>query len=75
VRLLILAGVNDDPDLIRRTGEWLAAIEPTMRLKLIGFRAHGARPHDPPLIEPTRDSLDQIAAILGTTSEFELAVV
>jgi pyruvate formate lyase activating enzyme len=75
VRLLILAGVNDDPDLIRRTGEWLAGVDPQMRLQLIGFRAHGARPHDPPLIEPTRASLDEIAAALADAGEFEITVV
>ncbi|MEI7547497.1 MAG: radical SAM protein, partial [Actinomycetota bacterium] len=32
VRLLLLAGVNDDPALLRRTGEWLAALDPQMRV-------------------------------------------
>jgi pyruvate-formate lyase-activating enzyme len=57
VRLLVLRGVNDDPALLRQTGEWLAGIDPGMRVKMIGFRAHGARPHDPPLAEPTPDDL------------------
>lgn len=75
VRLLILAGVNDDPSLVRRTGDWLAAIDPRMRVKLIGFRAHGARPHDPPLVEPTPASLDEMAAALASSGEFEITVV
>lgn len=61
VRLLLLKGVNDDPSLLRRTGEWLAAVDPTMRVKVIGFRAHGARPHDPPLVEPTHAELEAAA--------------
>jgi pyruvate formate lyase activating enzyme len=75
VRLLLLAGINDDPALLRRTAEWLAAIDPTMRVKLIGFRAHGVRPHDPPLTEPAPDELDAAAALLGDVSRFDLCVV
>jgi pyruvate formate lyase activating enzyme len=61
VRLLILKGVNDDPRLLRRTGEWLAKVDPAMRVKVIGFRAHGARPHDPPLEPPTHAELETAA--------------
>jgi pyruvate-formate lyase-activating enzyme len=75
VRLLILAGVNDDPDLLRRTGEWLAAVDPEMRVKLIGFRAHGARPHDPPLVEPTHEALLTVADLLHQVADFDICVV
>ena len=75
VRLLLLAGVNDDLSLIRRTAQWLAGIDPTMRLKVIGFRAHGARRHDPPLVEPTPDSLRAAAGVLADTAPFEITVV
>jgi pyruvate-formate lyase-activating enzyme len=66
VRLLILKGVNDAPALLRTTGKWLATIDPAMRVKMIGFRAHGARPHDPPLVPPTRDELEAAAGHLQT---------
>lgn len=75
VRLLLLGGVNDDPELLRRTGDWLAAVDPAMRLKVIGFRAHGARPHDPPLIEPTPEQLDAAACVLRSTGDFRITVV
>ena len=75
VRLLIVAGVNDDPGLIGRTAEWLAGVDPAMRIKLIGFRAHGVRPHDPPLVEPTHDGLLEIADHLRQVSDFEVCVV
>ena len=75
VRLLLLAGVNDDPALLGRTGEWLAAVDPTMRLKVIGFRAHGARPHDPPLAEPTHEALEARAEVLRSTGDFDITIV
>ncbi len=75
VRLLLMAGVNDDPDLLRATGEWLAAVEPGLRVKVIGFRAHGVREHEPPLVEPTRHALDAAAEILASISPFDISVV
>jgi pyruvate formate lyase activating enzyme len=62
VRLLILHGVNDGRSLLHRTGQWLASIDPAMQVKVIGFRAHGARPHDPELVEPTVGDLTAAAA-------------
>ncbi len=64
VRLLLLHGVNDSPSLLRRTAQWLASVDPAMRVKIIGFRAHGARPHDPELVEPTVGELTAAAASL-----------
>jgi pyruvate formate lyase activating enzyme len=75
VRLLVLAGVNDDPVLLRRTGEWLASVDPAMRLKVIGFRDHGARPHDPPLVEPTPAQLEAATDVLRSIGDFEVTVV
>ncbi len=75
VRMLLLSGVNDAPDLLRRTAEWLAAIDPEMRVKLIGFRAHGARPHDPPLVEPTADAIAWAADLMRGVAPFDICVV
>lgn len=75
VRLLLLAGWNDDPALIRRTAEWLATVDPTMRVKVIGFRLHGTRPHDPPLQEPGPVRLVEAADILRATAGFDVRVV
>lgn len=75
VRLLLVAGLNDDPALIERTGHWLAHVEPAMRVKVIGFRRHGTRPHDPPLGEPTKDSLQTAADILRGVAPFDVIVV
>jgi pyruvate-formate lyase-activating enzyme len=75
VRLLLIAGVNDDRRLLRRTAEWLAGVDPGMRVKLIGFRNHGARPHDPPLVEPSPSELHQAADVLRSTARFDVSVV
>jgi pyruvate-formate lyase-activating enzyme len=72
VRLLVVAGLNDDLELLRRTAEWLATVDPYMRVKLIGFRAHGARPHDPPLIEPGTREMESIAAWLRDAAHFDV---
>ena len=75
VRLLLLARVNDDPALLRRTGQWLAEVDPHMRVKVIGFRDHGARPHDPPLVPPTADQREAAAALLAEIAEFDVCIV
>lgn len=75
VRLLLVAGLNDDPALIRATGQWLARVDPAMRVKVIGFRQHGTRPHDPPLQEPTPESLAAAAEILRSVADLQVAVI
>ncbi len=75
VRLLLVAGVNDDPELLRPTAEWLADVDPAMRVKLIGFRSHGARPQVPPLVEPTHDALLAAARLFSDVAPFNICVV
>ena len=75
VRLLILAGVNDNPNLVRRTAEWLAALDPQMRIKVIGFRSHGVRPHEPILCEPTPESLAEVRDTLQRIAPFDVSVI
>jgi len=43
VRLLLVPGVNDTDDQLRRTANWLLSVDPAMRIKVIGFRGHGVR--------------------------------
>lgn len=74
VRLLILEGVNDDPMLLRRTGHWLASIDPSMRLKVIGFREHGVRRCSPPLVPPSREHLERVAEQLQV-ADFAISLV
>lgn len=75
VRLLLLPGVNDADDLLARTGRWLAAINPLMRVKVIGFRQHGVRPFPLPLREPSPEQRAHYAEILRDEGDFDLVVV
>jgi pyruvate formate lyase activating enzyme len=43
VRLLLVPGHNDSADQLTKTAAWLLALDPDMRIKVIGFRRHGAR--------------------------------
>ena len=75
VRLLLIAGVNDSTELLVQTAEWLAEVDPCMRIKLIGFRSHGARDHDPPLVEPTPDQMQAVANLFRGVAPFDVTVV
>ena len=75
VRLLLLDGVNDADDLLAATGQWLASINPRMRVKVIGIRNHGVRPSPVPLREPTAGQRAHYADVLRAEGEFDLVVV
>lgn len=75
VRLLLLAGLNDADDLLVRTGEWLAAVDPGLRVKVIGYRHHGVRPSPVPLREPSPAQRQHYADVLRSVSGFDLVVV
>jgi pyruvate formate lyase activating enzyme len=74
VRLLMLPGLNTDPELLVRTAEWLAEIDQRLRVTLIGLRRHGVRP-DPRLVEPTTDQMDSYRDIFSRTAPFRLTTV
>ncbi len=75
VRLLLVPGINDDLALLDRTARWLADIDPTMRVKLIGFRAHGVRPGERHLVEPTPEQMAAYEDMFRTRGLFSLCVV
>ncbi|MCP4959994.1 MAG: YjjW family glycine radical enzyme activase [Actinomycetia bacterium] len=76
VRLLLVAGINDEPNLLGRTGTWLAEVDPSMRIKLMAYRSHGVRPADPPLVEPGRDLIDRASgALTGASADFDITLV
>ena len=75
VRLLLVPGVNDDPALLDRTARWLADIEPSMRIKLIGFRRHGVRSSAQVLAEPTAEQMGRYHDTFATRGLFSLRVL
>lgn len=75
VRLLMLPGINDDLDLLRRTAWWLAEIDPRMRVKLIGFRKHGVRSGAAHLVEPTVEEMETYRGVFARSAPFDLCVV
>ena len=75
VRLLLLPGINDDPGLLDRTASWLADLDPTMRIKLIGFRHHGVRPTTKGLVEPTAEQMANYHDTFATRGLFSLCVI
>jgi len=75
VRLLLLPGVNDADDLLAATGAWLAAINPRMRVKVIGFRSHGVRTSVVPLREPSAEQRARYAAILRAAGDLDLVML
>ena len=72
VRLLLIPGVNDDPDLLRRTADWLADLNPMMRLTLIGFRPHGVRPHTRELVQPTEEHMSRYREVFAQRAQFSV---
>ena len=76
VRLLLMDGMNDSDDLLIRTGQWLADVDPGLRVKVIGYRAHGVRPSPVPLREPSPQRRAHYADLLRAVSGgFDLVVV
>jgi len=75
VRLLLIPGLNDDPELLRGTADWLADLDPMMRLKLIGFRPHGVRPHDRELVQPTAEHMSRYRDVFANRSQFSICSV
>jgi pyruvate formate lyase activating enzyme len=75
VRLLVLPGVNDDAAALARTAAWLHAVDPGMRVKVIGFRRHGVRSVARGVPEPTPTELAAYAGALHAAGLRGVAVV
>ena len=75
VRLLMMPVHNDSDEQLVATGRWLAAVDPQMRVKVIGFRHHGVRPTSVPLAEPTPEQLAHYRDVLAVQGDFEFIVV
>ncbi len=75
VRLLMVPGRNDSPAVVERTARWLYDVDPSMRIKLIGFRRHGVRPQfaDIPEVDPAH--LEELAKIVRSVGIKDLVLV
>ncbi len=75
VRLLIATGSNDAEGEIEQTGRWLHRNGADERIKVIGFRRHGARPGADEFVEPKATDLERIAAQLRGTGATQVLVI
>ncbi|MDQ1289525.1 MAG: hypothetical protein QG622_3091 [Actinomycetota bacterium] len=67
VRLLLVPGLNDGDDVLRRTAGWLRAVDPHLRLRINAFRREGARACARDLLEPGPEDLARYRATLGAS--------
>jgi pyruvate formate lyase activating enzyme len=75
VRLLLVPGFNDSDDHLARTGEWLAALDPALRVVVIGFRRHGVRAAWADLPEAGPDLLAHASGLLAASGLRRVEVV
>ena len=53
----------------------LASVDPSRRVKLIGFRRHGVRPHTPQLIAPPPEAMHGASELFRDVAPFDLRVI
>lgn len=75
VRLLLVPGMNDSSDQLARTGDWLAALDPAVRVVVIGFRRNGVRPAYEGLAEASPELLVASREILEGAGLREVVTV
>ena len=75
VRLLLVAGVNDDPALLRATATWLAGIDPHLRIQLIAFRSHGVRAGADAFATPTPAAMRAARDLMTEAADFQVTTV
>jgi len=64
VRLLVVPGMNDSPELLAATAAWLRELDPVPPVVVQGFRHAGTRPVAHRLREATTADVEQAAAAL-----------
>lgn len=75
VRLILAAGTNDSDEILRSTGEWLASVDPHMRIRVNTYRHHGVRRAARGLVSPTDEDRERYAARLSGIADFRIQVV
>lgn len=75
VRLLLVPGINDAPEVLARTADWLLAVDPDIRVKVIGFRRHGVRASAARWPEPSAELRAGYGATLADAGVRDLVIV
>jgi pyruvate-formate lyase-activating enzyme len=75
VRLLMVPGKNDSPEVVSRTAKWLHNIDPSIRVKLIGFRQNGVRPQFADIPEADPEHIAELAEVIRNAGITKLVVV
>ena len=75
VRLLMVPGVNDSPEQVERTAQWLHNVDPAIRIKLIGFRQSGVRPQFSDIPDADPGHISELADIVRGVGIEQLVVV
>lgn len=75
VRLLMVPGKNDSPRMVEKTARWLYDVDPSMRIKLIGFRQNGVRPQYAHIPEADPRHLEELSEIIRGVGIEELVLV
>jgi len=75
VRLLLVPGINDSTEQLRRTADWLLSVDPAMRIKVIAFRRHGARAAAQHWPEATAEQREQWQQVLEHAGVRQLELV
>lgn len=75
VRLILAAGTNDSDEILRSTGEWLASVDPRMRIKVNTYRHHGVRRAARGLVSPSDEDRERYSVRLSAIADFRIQVV
>jgi pyruvate formate lyase activating enzyme len=75
VRLLIIPGVTDKPDLLGRTATWLHDTAPGVPVVLLPFGHHGVRAAGRTWREATAADLERVAAVLALAAPLTVRTV
>ncbi len=74
VRLLLIPGLNDSDVELRRTADWLLAVDPRIRLRVVEFGKRGTRVCARDLTEPRRRDFVRYWQVLSSAGVDDLVV-
>lgn len=73
VRLMIVPGINDDPEDLVHIARFLTSIDPTMRVKINHFHAHGTRSPASDWAEADADTRESYVQLLRSSGVQHIA--